>query len=495
MGKGDGSVRLRVSVEEQRQLDELWAKFESGKATLNEVAQAKRLLNKQLKDTPKGVEFDALATKMASFNERQKQVRLQTKAGHEEYFKAGLQLRDMALSGDLAKSSLGEFSSGLAASITNAMQMDRVMKSLGLNMGLWTIAAGIAISTTVGLVSYFSEKAEAAKKFAEELRKAKEELIDLDMEEKKIRSETAAIGTPREGKLDIKLAREKIEELLVRIQGLQAGRVVPKTEDLIQPGTWGKGLGVGTKELSDEEKKKNLEIDKEIKTFRNEVLTIEKDITAEKRRQKDLDDQMAARIRAASIVPRKLTFAEAMKPKPLEVSGFERIKGVPEEWSALTGTGKPGEGVLGRMLKDDFKEGDKASKLFAHNLANGLASATSGLADGFIKAFGLGDDLLSQFAGTLLATFAQAGIASLFGPAGMLFSFDQGGWLMEPVLGRGLRSGAVYSLAETHPEFVSSSGRGGGEGTMIVIPVQLGNETVETVVVDAYSRAVYHRRA
>jgi hypothetical protein len=62
--------------------------------------------------------------------------------------------------------------------------------------------------------------------------------------------------------------------------------------------------------------------------------------------------------------------------------------------------------------------------------------------------------------------------------AGSLLGFDSGGWVNEPVIGRGLKSGRAYSFAENNPEYVVNprrvnnslmAGMGGGIQTVRVV--------------------------
>ncbi len=54
---------------------------------------------------------------------------------------------------------------------------------------------------------------------------------------------------------------------------------------------------------------------------------------------------------------------------------------------------------------------------------------------------------------------------------GTLRGYANGGWITEPVLGRGLRSGAAYAIAEEGPEYV---GRGGQGAATIALTVNAG---------------------
>lgn len=141
--------------------------------------------------------------------------------------------------------------------------------------------------------------------------------------------------------------------------------------------------------------------------------------------------------------------------------------------------GKEKENAYGEnfALQLNYKEFERTAKLgdqFVENLQSGLQNATSTLAQGFVKAFGLGQGMLDQMLASILGSLAQAGISSLLsmipgiGPfmgaaLGGLSKGAAGMNLTEPVVGLG-KSGRAYMFGEDGPETVSPVNKLGQQG-------------------------------
>ena len=125
--------------------------------------------------------------------------------------------------------------------------------------------------------------------------------------------------------------------------------------------------------------------------------------------------------------------------------------------------GLPGA-KLGVQMQDMEKKMAKVKQTgfdFTKQMQGGFAAATNTLADGFIRAFGLGQGLLDRMIATILGSLAQTGIAYLtsliFSPAKAVeevFSAQHGGVIPEPVVGLG-KSGRMYTFGEAGPEYVT----------------------------------------
>lgn len=86
-------------------------------------------------------------------------------------------------------------------------------------------------------------------------------------------------------------------------------------------------------------------------------------------------------------------------------------------------------------------------------------------------------------------------------------AYAGGGWINEPVVGRGIRTGQTYSFAEKRPEYVDS-GRSSGQGVKVELINKSGTELkaseaearfdgrelIVTTVIDAYDRNAYGMR-
>jgi len=102
------------------------------------------------------------------------------------------------------------------------------------------------------------------------------------------------------------------------------------------------------------------------------------------------------------------------------------------------------------------------SQLFS-SLSSGLSSLLGSMGSMFGGGGGGGRGILGGLMGGLGGLFGGGGSAAMAGGAGSMFGglpfmaalgFAEGGWIPEPVLGRGLSTGRYYSFAEREPERV-----------------------------------------
>jgi hypothetical protein len=236
-------------------------------------------------------------------------------------------------------------------------------------------------------------------------------------------------------------------------------------------------------------------------------------------------------------------FQNAQEDKGALAEGMRGIKGVRE---------MSGGWNVDKIVKG-WDDAEKKVNIFGDTMKGAFREATNVLADGFIKAFGLGDNLVGRLAGTFLSAMAQmaanwiatqvAGTAATVAtttvaagaltaawmPAATLASIAtlgtaavtgsaavatalagasiagagagvgiagagavgagvtavtaraSGGWINEPVVGMGLQSRSIYTIAERGPEYVSPAssnrmgqqGRGGGmmQPYVTVVPI------------------------
>lgn len=155
-----------------------------------------------------------------------------------------------------------------------------------------------------------------------------------------------------------------------------------------------------------------------------------------------------------------------------------------------------------KLIQKEIGTADSLVSTMTDSMAGGFQEATAYLAEGFQRAFGLGNSLLDRMISTFatsalmalpgaIASFMTAGATS--NPFTAIFaSFQHGGVIPEPVIGMGLQSRKVYSFAEKGPEYVSNinqmgqAGRyGGGQSfqpSVQVIPL-LTNEGIAVRVI------------
>lgn len=144
--------------------------------------------------------------------------------------------------------------------------------------------------------------------------------------------------------------------------------------------------------------------------------------------------------------------------------------------SALKGTGQipGGPKSVPEPVRGLTPEMDSQMSALSARLTQMGGILSSSLTSGFQRGFESGEDSLDSFTDAVLQSIVQiatqqagiaaaAGVLSLFsgiefgalyGAFGGIFSFDKGGWIREPVMGLGMRSGGLYTIAERAPEYI-----------------------------------------
>lgn len=140
-------------------------------------------------------------------------------------------------------------------------------------------------------------------------------------------------------------------------------------------------------------------------------------------------------------------------------------------------TGQQASKALEEMSQDAKTTGlslstiSSTGALIGKTIAQGIESGTGALKAALKKILTMLLDFLekellaAQAAATLRTLFGDfsaiaqiaAGIAAIEFAKVAVNSFAQGGWINEPVIGRGLRSGQMYTLGERGPEYVMSN--------------------------------------
>lgn len=88
---------------------------------------------------------------------------------------------------------------------------------------------------------------------------------------------------------------------------------------------------------------------------------------------------------------------------------------------------------------------------------------------------------------TPTATLREAGVLK---PGEKLRNLDSGGWLMEPIVGRGLRSGDVYNLAEKRPEYLMGGAESARMAGGLSVTINIAGSLIHEKDV---ARAVMHQ--
>lgn len=240
------SLNIKLRVTGDKELDVLIKKLNEGTGTLNDLTQAKKLLNAEFKKkTIDTKEWKDYAVALADINVKQSDVRLATKAGHEEYFRAGLQLRQLLMTSERASGALGNFTNVITNSVSSVIQLRQMMIPLGVQMGLLGLGIAATVTAGIGLISFLSKQKEEAQKAAEEIRKLRQEYIDLQFQ------------------LDKSGVPIQLSEIDARIAILRSEKHVPVSQQVPVGGFMG-GFKTVTTPLTPEQIKENQQKDNEI---------------------------------------------------------------------------------------------------------------------------------------------------------------------------------------------------------------------------------------
>lgn len=177
----DQNLNITVSVAGEKEIDNLFQKFEDGKTTLKDITQLKKELNATFKELQVGsAEWNRYAGMLAKVNDFQRDVRIQTKAGHEEYFKLGLEIRQLVLASGMLQGQLGSLASAFSSSVGGALGLKQALIPLGVQMNalpLAGVALGIAAITTALLL--MADNTEKAAERMEKMRTAAVAIAEL----------------------------------------------------------------------------------------------------------------------------------------------------------------------------------------------------------------------------------------------------------------------------------------------------------------------------
>ena len=410
-------------------LDELKKKVDAGNISLKEMTQAKKAVNAAFQDTDlKSKEHAELAGVLATINDRQRDVRIVTKAGHEAYFKAGLEVRQLALAGGLLNNQLGKLSDQLGNSVLNAVQLKQALIPLGVQMTGVGIGIAAIVSAAPFLVNWFMHIGDEAKKQAANVKKMREEI-------EKVTLGASARAAARLGERDSAKAIQFIDLRVAKLKEAIEAEYGPD----------GKAL--------EGARQRNFEREKEINNLLDERINQLGKI--KEAQEKIVSDIMGGRIR-------DIGFGATMLNIPRPVPRFTLARGK-ETFFGTTGK-LPSMWGSGKIISEGIDEAQPKVSELTNTLKAGAQSFTSTLLMGLVQ----GRDLAQSLVDVLLSigiNVATAGIGNLLG-------FQHGGIISEPVVGRGMRSGSFYTFAERGPEYVVPTGGGGGMTPFVtVIPL------------------------
>jgi hypothetical protein len=169
----DGDVKLRVQVDGTDSVRDLVKALKEGKLSLNEITQFKKALNEQFRDVKQGsAEYTKWAYAIAQVNDAQRDMRILTKAGHEEYFKLGLELRQMMTATGQLGGTMGKLANDLSGSASAAVGLAGALKPLGISMN----------ATAIGAVALFTAMPSVLNSLTNLFRTTSEEMININSE-------------------------------------------------------------------------------------------------------------------------------------------------------------------------------------------------------------------------------------------------------------------------------------------------------------------------
>lgn len=480
-------LKIRLTIAGQNELNELIKKINDGTASLQDLRTVQRGLRSEREKNIIGSQSEIrLAEEEVKVKERISQVteKLMTRKARErdEYFKTGLQLRQglLPLMGDLTNSLQGgDFSAkNFSSSISNiAISFGRVSAKgvplqtifkgmLSSLAGPTGIVLGIGVVTSLALA--FTDKFNpAVEKGWKELQKLNDEIRELNLELGKITKE------------------ENMEQLLKNLGRLTTERNKLLSEDIIKFDLFAPGfftIDVDALKQRTQAEKDVLEAEKKIadqrkKEEEEEKKRAEEAKEAEEKKLKQLEkekeelyaiwdaqyklgllNESDRRFQEEQAKIRAKIFGPAAKPAVTDIKGVEGIE-----------PGKVGAKLRGEA-KLTFGEMIGQSRAFESAFAVGIGNISqdisSKIGGAFAKVFGGAHTMLGKFVGDfatqlvniLLQLGIKLGLAELGVP---VFALAQGGMISEPVVGRGMKSGSIYTIAETQPEYVSPVNRMG----------------------------------
>lgn len=319
----------------------------------------------------------------------------------EAYFRTGLEVRQLILSNGILTGTFGALSNSFANSVLNAVQLNRALLPLGLSMG----GIGIAVVSVIALLPTLIDLFETSSEKADKLTKSTQGLADTLFK----------VGDPQ---------LLKDEEMRLRF----AARHAESEEERIAL----------LKRANDYELEYNRVREEEQKRSAEEQLKWEEDIAMRRilnaRKVREEWEKMPLRQRAGLTAEEGAGLSPFLPRSPMEVNLAGKLQTV-----------EVGKGVS--FVTKEMERGARLSEEISLTLKQGARQFGSTLVNSLIQ----GRDLGRALADTLLSiglNVATGGLMSVLGFAG-------GGLITEPVIGRGMRSGSMYTIAEKGPEYVT----------------------------------------
>jgi hypothetical protein len=363
---------------------------------------------------------------------------------------------------EAATGSENQFAKAVSGGATAVFGIKFALDAMGESMSKVALPIAIAVGLWTVLRDLFGGSAEASKKLNEELKKQNETVIGLVENLEKLG----------------KVSRDQLKNFYqTQIEVLKAQNAQSKTVTNVQMVN---GVPIVTKHdelaLSPAERDENL---KKITDFQLKQQALDKqDAEDQKKKTQELEKQQQALEKSQQAA---WSMAEAFRVAMNSLQPKSSKKN-PIPFVDTKENGKS----FSESLADEFSKGEKSASQFSKVLDQGISHSTNLLAEGFAKAFGLGNSLADRLLEQMLSIAAQmaetyalqaAAMALTAGATGNIFTalgamiFDEGGTINEPVVGRGMKSGLPYGFAMNgKPEQVSTlnqmgqASRGGGGG-------------------------------
>lgn len=379
----------------------------------NEIKELKKALAELVPGTKQFADQAIIISgKQTQVNKAMQQTWSESAKMKESYFRAGLEVRQLALSSGLLSGSLGKLADGMSASVMNATQLHRALVPLGIQMSGIGIGAVAAVSVLPSLVEWFINSGKEAKKAAENIKKLNAEIAQITLS-------ASARAATRLSEVDPQKALQYVDE---RVKKLREAQEIE--------------YGLDAKSIAGA-RQRNFERDQEINNLLDVRVKIVGDIASEQKRLTEETEKYEASVR-------RQTIASEITYSPYKIKQYQNPLSNQIATKGLLGAS--GVGPAGRTDLDvsvsladrisySLQTGAKRfSDLLIHSLIEGnnlakslgmfllgvgLDVASTWLSGGLTKLLGLG---AAPTGGPVLAGQSGASSRPAFGPGQLVAS-------------------------------------------------------------------------
>lgn len=407
----DSQLNIIVKVAGQKEFNDLVQKAKDHNITNGELIRLRKLALNFQRQTIVGSKDEEVANRnLVAAKElvAASSQKVLTANGKmmQSYFRLGTQIRGTLM--PMLSSGLPAGFSAVIGGVDMLVNNFERMKTKGVSAAIAlknAFSGGLGIAAGIGLVvaafAALIKHVNDTKDSLENIKKLNDEILKLEVELGKKSREVL-----------INKQLENIQLLKAKQLKLEAEEATPSLADILTAGSYMQAQGMAQIRQTEEITK----LQKEILTLETEVANENKKTTEEKEKQtNELLKQF--KIIQPPVISRGDVPIEGTLPKG--VTGGSPEFGTTKQRQQWEGQDK----FALEQLENTFKVGQMRSQQFTRDLQSGVVQATNLLAQGFVRAFGLGQDLASQLIATLLSAFTSAGLnyllSFIFPPAGV----------------------------------------------------------------------------